>query len=104
MSSTHPHTSWTARTIGHTIAVVATSVWGLVIITAREAQRQCDRQYARLATSAARLRTEPDAGYSSETVVVTSLLVGVAVVIFGSIFWNDITSFAKTIFNDISHA
>ena len=49
-------------------------------------------------------RIEPDAGYSSETVVVTSLLVGVAVVVFGTIFWDDITSYAKTIFSDITHS
>jgi hypothetical protein len=61
------------------------------------------RVRTRIANTVQLLRANPDAGYTSETVVVTSLLVGVAVLVFGSIFWNDIVSLAKNVFTDVSH-
>jgi hypothetical protein len=58
---------------------------------------------SRIANAIQLLRANPDAGYTSETVVVTSLLVGVAVLVFGSIFWNDVVGLAKNVFTDVSH-
>lgn len=103
MSTTRPNTHSITR-----LTTVLTTVMITAALTARASagragRRLHDRLPDRITARLARLRAEPDAGYSSETVVVTSLLVGVAVVVFGTIFWDDITSFAKTIFNNITH-
>lgn len=43
------------------------------------------------------LRRNPDAGYSTETVVVTALLVALVLLVVGVIIWNKVVSKANSI-------
>lgn len=56
-----------------------------------------DALWAHIRSNIAELREDPDAGYSTETVVVTALLVALALAVVGTIIYNKVVTKANGI-------